>query len=160
MAAFSEANRMVNIQNFLVIVVVCVAVADYAEEESANTHVSLGEFDLDEQCYKTAESEWAFRTRSNIPDVPDTALLNKIQEEQAYGDKFRSLVEEVSPYQDQQWSDPKLNDKLRIFLSAGDILIDKEQFDKESLFSNSLQQIASEHVCTQKPCHLDLQGES
>jgi hypothetical protein len=39
-------------------------------------------------------------------------------------------VEEVSPYVEQQWSDPKLNDKLRIFMSNGDILINKEQFDK------------------------------
>lgn len=155
MAAVSKANRMMNIYNFLVIVVVCVVVADYAEEEGARTHVSLGEFELDDQCYKRAESEWAVQTRS---DLPNTAFQNKIQEEQAYGDKFRSLVEEVSPYLKQQWSGPKLNDKLHIFLSAGDILIDKEQFDKELFFSNSLQQIASEHACTKKPCHLDLQG--
>jgi hypothetical protein len=31
---------------------------------------------------------------------------------------------------EQQWSDPKLTDKLHIFLSNGDILIDKEEFDK------------------------------
>jgi hypothetical protein len=30
----------------------------------------------------------------------------------------------------QDWSDPTLTDKLHIFLSNGDILIDKEQFDK------------------------------
>jgi hypothetical protein len=58
-------------------VVVCVAVADYAEEESANTHVSLGEFDLDDQCYKTAEAEWAFHTRSVLTD---TALLSKVSD--------------------------------------------------------------------------------
>jgi hypothetical protein len=77
MAAFSEANRMMKIQNFLVIVVICVVVADYAKEESANTHVSLGEFDLDDQCYTTAESEWAFYARS---DIPDTALRNKVSD--------------------------------------------------------------------------------
>jgi hypothetical protein len=77
MAAFSEAYRMVNIHNFLVIAVICVVVADHAEEESADTHISLGEFDLDDQCYKTAESEWAFQTRSNLTD---TALLNKVSD--------------------------------------------------------------------------------
>jgi hypothetical protein len=75
MAAFSGSSRMVNIRNFLVIVAICVVVADFAEEESANTHVSLGEFDLDDQCYKIAESEWAFRTRSNISE---SALLSKV----------------------------------------------------------------------------------
>jgi hypothetical protein len=77
MAAFSEANRMINIHNFLVIVVVCVVVADYAEEEGANTHVSLGEFELDDQCYKRAESEWAFQTRS---ELRNTAFLNKVND--------------------------------------------------------------------------------
>jgi hypothetical protein len=90
MAAFSEANRVMNIHNFLVIVVICVVrvvVADYAEEESANTHISLGEFDLDDQCYKTAESEWAFQTRSNLPD---TALRIKVSDMSVFVARGRS----------------------------------------------------------------------
>jgi hypothetical protein len=80
MAAFSEANRMINVHNFLVTIAICVVVADYAEEDGANTHVSLGEFELDDQCYKIAESEWAFLTRSNHPESARSALLSKVSD--------------------------------------------------------------------------------
>jgi hypothetical protein len=78
MAAFREANRMINVHNFLVTIAICVVVADYAEEEGASTHVSLGEFELDDQCYKIAESEWAFRTRSNLPESARSTLLSRV----------------------------------------------------------------------------------
>jgi hypothetical protein len=60
---------MANIRGVLVIATVCAVVAGNAEEEGANTHVSLGEFDLDDQCYKTAETEWKFLTRSEGPEA-------------------------------------------------------------------------------------------
>jgi hypothetical protein len=68
---------MINVYNFLVMVAICVVVADYAEEEGANTHILLGEFDLDDQCYKIGESEWAFRTRSNFLE---STLLSRVSD--------------------------------------------------------------------------------
>lgn len=62
------SKRMTSICSWLVVAAVCVVAADNAQEEGANTDVSLGEFDLDDQCHKTAEIEWAFLTRSGLPD--------------------------------------------------------------------------------------------
>jgi hypothetical protein len=76
-----------------------------------------------------------------------------------YGDEFRTYAEEVAPYLEEIFSDAELNTKLHLFSSAGDILIDKEKYDKEVLFSKSLQQIAIEpSACTKTPCQPDLQS--
>jgi hypothetical protein len=40
----------------------------------------------------------------------------------------------VAPYLEQEWSDTELNKKLHLFSSAGDILIDKEKYDKVMLW--------------------------
>jgi hypothetical protein len=64
---------MTRIHNILVLAAVCVVVAD----EAADVLVALVEFDLDDQCYNTAEAKWAFRTRS---DHPGTVLENKVSD--------------------------------------------------------------------------------
>jgi len=65
----------------------------------------------------------------------------------------------VAIYLKEKFSDAELNTKLHLFSSAGDILIDKEKYDKEVLFSNRMQQIAIEpSACTKTPCQLDLQS--
>lgn len=156
MAVISAVNRMTRIHSFLVLAAICAVVADDGQEQRVNTDVALFEFELVDQCHYTAEAEWAFRTRS---DLPGTVLENKIQQEQAYGDVFRTSADEVAPYLEQEWSDTELNKKLHLFSSAGDILIDKEKYDKEVQFSNSLQQIAIEpSACTKTPCQLDMQS--
>jgi hypothetical protein len=49
------------------------------------------------------------------------------------GDKFRKFAEEVFPYSEEELSDTELSKKLHLFSSAGDILIDKEKYDKVML---------------------------
>lgn len=73
----SAVNRMARIHNILVLAVVCVVVADEDREEGPKTHVALVEFDLEDQCYITAEAKWAFLTRS---DHPGTVLENKVSD--------------------------------------------------------------------------------
>lgn len=154
----SSVNRMARILTLLVLAVICVVVAD-DDLEAAKTHVALVEYDLVDQCYYTAEVQWAFLTMS---DLPDTVLQKKIQEELKCGDKFRSFAKEVAPYLEEveeELSDTELSKKLHLFSSAGDILMDKEKYDKEVLFSNSLQQIAIEpSACRETPCQLDMQS--
>jgi hypothetical protein len=60
-------------------------------------------------------------------------LSECIQEEQVYGDKFRMYAKEVAPYLKEEFSDAKLNTKLHLFSHAGDILIEKEKYDKVML---------------------------
>jgi len=55
------------------------------------------------------------------------------------GDKFRTWAEEVASYSEEKLSDKELTAKLDLFSSAGDILIDKEKYDKVML-------------CTQTAC--------
>lgn len=49
------------------------------------------------------------------------------------GDKFRTFAEEVSPYSEEELSDTELSKKRHHFSIAGDILIDKEKYDKVML---------------------------
>jgi len=52
------------------------------------------------------------------------------------GVKFRTFAEEVSPYMEEELSDTELSKKLHLFSSAGDILMDKEKYDKVMLFTH------------------------
>jgi hypothetical protein len=52
-----------------------------------------------------------------------------------FGDKFRSDAKELAPYLEEEWSDAELSKKLHLFSSAGDILIDKEKYDKVILWT-------------------------
>jgi hypothetical protein len=67
---------MARIRTFLVLAAICVVVAE-DREEAANTLVALVEFDLEDQCFNTAEAKWAFLTRS---DLPGTVLENKVSD--------------------------------------------------------------------------------
>jgi len=69
-------------------------------------------------------------------------LSECIQVEQEYGDNFRTFAEEVAPYLEEKFSDAELNTKLHLFSRAGDILIDKEKYDKVMLCT----QIACSYV--------------
>ena len=73
----SAVNRMTRIHNILVLAAICAVVADEDREEAAKVHVALVEFDLEDQCYNTAEAKWAFLTRS---DLPRTVLENKVSD--------------------------------------------------------------------------------
>ena len=73
----SAVNRMTRIHNILVLAAVCVVVADDHREETANTDVSILEFELEDHCYNTAEAKWAFLTRSGLPG---TALESKVSD--------------------------------------------------------------------------------
>jgi hypothetical protein len=68
---------MVVIHSFLVLTAICVVAADSDQEKGADAHVSLSEFDLDDQCYVTAESEWTFLTKA---DLPDAVLQSKVSD--------------------------------------------------------------------------------
>lgn len=73
----SAVNRMTRIHNILVLAAICAVVADEDREEAAKVLVALVEFDLEDQCYNTAEAKWAFLTRS---DLPGTVLENKVSD--------------------------------------------------------------------------------
>lgn len=77
LAVISAVNRMTRIHSFLVLAAICVVVADDGQEERANTDVALFEFDLVDECKYTAEAEWAFRTRS---DLPGSVLEDKVSD--------------------------------------------------------------------------------
>lgn len=78
MAVISAVNRMIKIHTLLVLVAICVVVADDGlDEEAADTHVALVEFDLVDHCYYKAEAEWAFLTRSDLPGI---TLENKVSD--------------------------------------------------------------------------------
>jgi hypothetical protein len=68
---------MARIRNILVLAAICVVIADEDREEGAKTHVYLVEYDLQDECYNTAETKWAFLTRS---DLPGTVLENKVSD--------------------------------------------------------------------------------
>jgi hypothetical protein len=68
---------MARIRNILVLAAICVVVANDNREEAAKALVALVEFDLEDQCYNTAEAKWAFLTRS---DHPGTVLENKVSD--------------------------------------------------------------------------------
>lgn len=59
---------MTRIFTLIVLAVICVAVAD-DDLEAAKTDVALVEYALADQCYDTAEVQWAFLTRSELPDA-------------------------------------------------------------------------------------------
>jgi hypothetical protein len=68
---------MTRIHNILVLAAICVVVADEDVKEEAKVHVALVEFDLEDQCYNTAEAKWAFLTRSDLPGI---VLENKVSD--------------------------------------------------------------------------------
>jgi hypothetical protein len=76
-AVISAVNRMTRIRYILVLAAICVVVADENREEEAKVHIELVEYELEDQCYSTAEAKWAFHTRS---DLPDTVLENKVSD--------------------------------------------------------------------------------
>jgi hypothetical protein len=67
---------MTRILTLIVLAVICVAVAD-DDLEAAKVHVALVEYDLVDQCRDTAEVQWAFLTRS---ELPETVLEKKVSD--------------------------------------------------------------------------------
>lgn len=72
----SAVNRMTRILNILVLAAVCVVAADEHQEERAKTDVCLLEYNLEDQCYITAEAKWAFLTSLGLRGT----ALNKVSD--------------------------------------------------------------------------------
>jgi len=49
------------------------------------------------------------------------------------GDELRTWAKAVAPYSEEKYNDTELSTKLHLFSTAGDILIDKENYDKVML---------------------------